>query len=144
MATPFSEIYDLFLAQIDDYELSELDPEEIDIVIEKYLINGLVSVQSLVTSIDDVDLQKKQFNQTIPLMEKILLAKAMKLEWVREKKYSEELMRKSIGDRDYKAVQGTEYLKELTNVEKNLKEEIRHAITERSYKIDDYYGSLLT
>lgn len=144
MATPFSEIYDLFLAQIDDYELGELDPEEIDIVVEKYLINGLVSVQSLVTDIEDVDLQNKQFNQSIPLMEKVLLAKAMKLEWVREKKYSEELMRKSIGDRDYKAVQGTEYLKELTTVEENLKKEIRHAITERSYKIEDYYGGMLT
>lgn len=143
MATKFSEIYDLFLGQIDDYELADLDEEEIDIVVEKYLINGLLTVESSISDFEDIDLESKQFNNTIPLAEKIILAKTMKLEWVSEKKYSEELMRKSIGDRDYKAVQGTEYLKSLTSVEDGLRKEIKQLIINRSYKGEDYYGSLL-
>lgn len=143
MTTKFSEISDLFLAQIDDYELADLDEEEIDIVVEKYLINGLLTVQSSISDFEDVDLEKKQFNTTIPLAEKIILAKTMKLEWVSEKKYSEELMRKSIGDRDYKAVQGTDYLKTLTSVEDGLRKEIKQLIINRSYKGEDYYGTLL-
>ncbi|WP_461199365.1 hypothetical protein [Enterococcus sp. N249-2] len=144
MATSFSDIYDLFLAQIDDYELGELNPDEIDIVLEKFLINGLINIQTTISSIEDIDTEVKQFNQDIPLMERILIAKSMKLEWVREKKYSEELMRKSIGDRDYKAVQGTDYLKSLTAVESKLEQELKKSIVDRSYRSEDYYGDMLT
>lgn len=144
MATQFSDIYDLFLAQIDDYELGSIDPEEIDIVVEKYLINGLITLQETITDLEDVDLDKKQFNTTLTLADKILISKSMKLEWLREKKYSEELMRKSIGDRDYKAVQGIDYLKTLSSVEEGLKKEIRSLITDRSYTNEDYYGDLLS
>lgn len=144
MATKFSDIYDLFLAQIDDYELGSLEDEEIDFVAEKYLINALINVQESISDFEDVDMDAKQFNNTIPLPEQIILAKSMKLEWVSEKKYSQELMQKSIGDRDYKAVQGVDYLKTLTSMEKSLRDEIKRLINNRSYTKDEFYGSLLT
>ena len=67
----------------------------------------------------------------------------MKLECVREKKYSEELMRKSIGDRDYKAVQGTDYLKQLTSVESELRKEIKRDLIDYSYGNTSLYGELI-
>lgn len=144
MAIKFSDVYDLFLAQIDDYELAEIDPEEVEIIIEKYLTNSLLTLQESSIDFMDVDLEKKVFNTDLTLAEKILVSKAMKLEWTREKKYSEELMRKSIGDRDYKAVQGVDYLKQLTQVENNLKKEIQDLIVSRSYLGTENYGELLS
>lgn len=143
MATKFSDIYELFLGQIDDYTIVELDDEEVEILIEKYLINGLITVYSQLSDTLDIDHAKKEFTSDLPLFIKILLAKSMKLEWVREKKYSEELMRKSIGDRDYKAVQGTDYLKQLTSVESELRKEIKRDLIDYSYGNTSLYGELI-
>lgn len=143
MVTKFSEIYELFLPQIDDYSMSALDPEEIEIYIEKYLIIGLLTVNSSIYNTLNIDTSKKEFETELPLFVKIMLSKAMKLEWLKEKKFSEELMRKSLGDRDYKAVQGTDYLKQITAVEKELKAEIKRDLISYSYADKSMYGGLI-
>lgn len=134
MATKFSEVYALFYGQIDDYELGSLSREDLALVADKYLVNSLLTIQDTVTDIFDIDIEDKQFNSTLEYPELMLLAKAMKLEWVKEKKYSEELMRKSIGDRDYKAVQGYSYLAHLGDVEKHLEKEIKNQLIRLSYR----------
>lgn len=143
MATTFKEIYPLFLAQIDDYEFGSILKEELEFIMQGYLINSLLTIQETLTDVYDIDIENKQFNVDLEFAEKLLIAKAMKLEWIREKKYSEELMRKDIGDRDYKSVQGTEYLESLTMVEKELKREIRNELMKHAYSSRDKFGGLL-
>lgn len=143
MATSFNEIYPLFLSQIDDYDFGMISQEEMEGAMERYLIASLLTVQETLTDVYDIDLTNKQFNVDLEFPEKLLIAKAMKLEWVRGKKYSEELMRKDIGDRDYKAVQGTEYLETLTMVEKELKKEIRNELMKNAYSSAEKFGGLL-
>ena len=143
MTTTFKEIYSLFLSQVDDYDFSMIGQDELDYIMEGYLLSALLTVQEVWTDMFDVDTTSKNFNIKLSLAEKLLLAKAMKLEWVREKKYSEELMRKDIGDRDYKAVQGTSYLEKLTMVEIELKKEIRNELMKYSYSSREKFGGLL-
>lgn len=143
MATKFSEMYTLFLSQIDDYDFGLIEQQELESILDRYLITSLLTVQEVLTDIYDIDFENKTFNVKLELAEKLLLAKAMKLEWVREKKYSEELMRKDIGDRDYKAVQGTQYLETLTMVEKELKKEIRNELMKHAYSSREKFGGLL-
>lgn len=50
------------------------------------------------------------------------------------KLHSADLMRKEIGDRDYKAVQGTNYLKELSKLDDKIEDEIRRYSVEYTYK----------
>lgn len=134
MATQFSEIYSLFVVQIDDYEWKQLTREQLEAVAQKYLLNALLTVQDVVTDIYDFDLEAGHFNSDFEYPEKLLLAKAMKLEWVKEKKYSLELMRKSLGDRDFKATQGYPYLNSLTGVEAALEKEIRTHLIRNSFR----------
>lgn len=143
MATKFANIYSLFLPQIDDLELDGLEQSELELILRDYLLNGLLTVQETMSDVLDVDMESNQFNVELPLAEQLLIAKAMKLEWVSEKKYAEELMRKSLGDRDYKAVQGFDYLNELTRVEKDLRQEIRASLLTYAYSKKDNLGSLL-
>lgn len=143
MATKFNEVYGYFLSQIDDYDLASLEEDTLDQVLKNYLINSLLHVQETVTDILDVDLESEQFNNTLHFAEILLVAKAMKLTWTSEKRYAEELMRKAIGDRDYKAVQGTDYLKELGNVEKQLREEIRQDLMRHAYSKREFWGGIL-
>lgn len=134
MTTKFSDIYPLFLSQIDDYELAVISDEEMDSVLLKHLMNAVSSLQGSMIDLNQIDVEKRDFNSELSFIEKSLYTKAMKLEWVREKKYSAELMQKSMGDRDFTAVQGYHYLKELNNVEKDLAKQIKEELIEYSYR----------
>lgn len=135
MATKFSEIYTLFLGQIDDYELAMVDEEEMDSVLNRYMINAVSSLQESMNDIDEmIDFENKVFKEDLSFTEKSVFSKAMKLEWLREKKYSAELMQKAIGDRDFTAAQGYNYLKEINSIEKDLAKEIREYLIAYSYK----------
>ena len=133
MTTNFSEIYDLFLSQIDDYEMADVSDIELEDVLLKHIQNAIPTLQDSTVDLNVIDFQNKNFGTTLSFVEKSLFAKAMKLEWVREKRYSSELMRKAIGDRDFKAVQGVTYLKEIGALERQLEEEIRKELIESSY-----------
>ena len=134
MTTKFSEVYDLFLGQMDDFELIQIDALELESVLLKYLINATSNLQESMEDINNIDVANKDFGFNMGFVQKSIFAKAMKLEWLREKKYSAELMRKSYGDRDFTAVQGYNYLKELNNVELDLEKQIRLALIEYSYR----------
>ena len=90
----------------------------------------------------DDEIEKKRFNFKLKRYEIILLAKAMKLEWVREQKHSQELMRKSIGDRDYASTQGYQYLDRLQSMEKQLSNEIRTTVNRIEYANQELYGDM--
>jgi len=134
MATNFSEVYALFLGQIDDYELASVEQVELEQVMLRLLINSLTSLQSMDIDFDSVDMANNNFGVDLTFTEKSIVAKALKLEWVREKKYSADFMYKAIGDRDFTAVQGDKYLKQLGETEADLEREIRMYQIEYSYK----------
>lgn len=142
MNTKFSDIYPIFLSQIDDYEIYHLDQEEVEIHIEKYLINGLLTIHRHIKKALDINEREKSFNHELALIEKLLIAKSMKLEWIREKKNNLELMRKSVGDRDFKAIQGTDILKELSKVESDLRKEIEQEMVDYSYSENEGWKGL--
>ena len=138
MATKFDTIYDMFLSQIDDYELSLVGDDVLPYIFKRYLTNSMLTIQEVSPSpIDSINLNESQFDDTLSLQLQLLIAKAMKLEWVKEKLYSEELMRKSIGDRDYQAVKGTDYINSLTDLSNNLGSEIRNDLMRFSYLEDN-------
>lgn len=140
MATKFSEIYTLFLGQIDDYELANVEKDELDAVLIRYMINAISNLQDSMHDMDNVvDIENETFNVKMGFTEKSIIAKSMKLEWLREKKYSAELMQKSIGDRDFTAVQGYNYLKEMNLVEKDLAKQVRDYLIEYSYR-EEFIG----
>lgn len=124
MATSFDEIIGLFLSQITDYELFGMERDEVAMTAETYLIRSLVNVQELETDVEDIDMTLKQFNADLSIVEKIIISKSMKYEWLQDRIYREDLMRQNIGDRDYHSVQGTGYIESLRALSNNLKKEI--------------------
>lgn len=135
MATKFSEIYTLFLGQIDDYELATISADEMDSVLFRYALSAITNVNDSMQNIDRIiDIENKAFTTELDFTTKSIFAKAMKLEWLREKKYSSELMQKAIGDRDFTAVQGYNYLKEINIIEKDLAKEIKNYLIDYSYR----------
>ncbi|KRL91688.1 hypothetical protein [Limosilactobacillus ingluviei] len=142
--TYFEEVYRVFLGTIESYYFSKMDDEELSETLFGYLNNG-ISVFSTYISKDftDLDQEKGRFNFKLSRIEITILARAMKLEWVRSHKYSQELMEKAIGDRDYAAVQGYQYLDRLSAMDKSLQREIKTLINELEYADEELYGDML-
>lgn len=92
--------------------------------------------------LEEYDLEEKVFVEDLKHTEKVALARAMKLAWISDKLYSEELMRKNIGDRDYKAEQGTDYLRRLSELDTKLRKEIEQLLIDYSYTQEESAGGL--
>lgn len=141
--TYYEEVYKVFLNSVDSYELYQMDNDELEARLYGYMDAGRIALQSYI-SVDfyDDDANNKRFNFRMQRYEITLLAKSMKLEWVREQKSSEDLMRKSIGDRDYTSTQGYQYLDRLQAMEKQLANEIKTTINRIEYANQDLYGDM--
>lgn len=141
--TYYEEVYKVFLNSIDSYELAQMDKEELENRLYGYLDSGRIMFATYISQdfYDDTP-EEKRFNFKLKGFEITLLAKAMKLEWVRELEHSEDLMRKAIGDRDYSAVQGYQYLDRLQAMDKKLFNEINSSINNIEYSDRDLYGDM--
>ncbi len=126
MATSFQTIYKKFLSLIDDYELGLVSPEELNEVLYEYLDTAKVLFPQCKKDLEKYTVENGigEFEETLDSNEVYILSLGMKKAWISPKLNSADLMTKDIGDRDYKAIQGTSYLKELSRLEKEYEEEV--------------------
>ncbi|MEX3625191.1 hypothetical protein [Viridibacillus arvi] len=137
MATPFEPIYKKFLSLIDDYELGIPTQEELNEILFEYLdqARSLYFPQckkDLESLTEDMGLG--EFSEDLSSQEQYILALGMKKAWLSPKLNFSDNMTKEIGDRDYKAVQGTNYLKELSKLDEKIEDEIRRYAVAYTYK----------
>lgn len=137
VATPFASIYKKFLSLIDDYELGLVSPEELNEILFEYLDQA----RSLHFPQCQKDLERLtesagigEFAEDLNSQEQYILALGMKKAWLSPKLNFSDNMSKEIGDRDYKAVQGTNYIKELSKLDAQIEEEIRKYAVAYTYK----------
>lgn len=141
--TYYEEVYKAFLNSVDSYDLYQMDNDELEERLYGYMDAGRVALETYISAdFFDDDIEAKRFNFKMKRYEIILLAKSMKLEWIREQKHSQELMRKSIGDRDYSSTQGYQYLDRLQSMEKQLSNEIRTTVNRIEYANQELYGDM--
>lgn len=143
MATPFSEIYSEFIAQIDDYELSSVSEEEFNQVLQGYILGARLPFMTYGKDLMSVDIEKAEFVSDLTPQEVMIFAKSMTYQWMVEKRNSLELHRKAIGDRDFQATQGYGYLEKITASLSKLRREIKQEITIYEYSQKDLWGELL-
>lgn len=143
VATPFSSIYKKFLGQIDDYELGLVSDEELN----EILFGFLDKARSLYFPQCKKDLENivenfgvGEFSEDLTSQEQHILALGMKKAWIEPKLSNADLMTKSIGDRDYKAVQGTNYIKELAKLDLQIEDEVDRYAKAYTWKNLDLSG----
>ena len=144
MATSFMDIYKMFVSSIDSYELANLEEDGFYEYLEQLLMNGISSCMQISSNrkLEEYDLEEKVFTEDLKHTEKVALSKGMKLAWISDKLYNEDLMRKDLGDRDYKAVQGTDYIRRLSDLDTKLRKEIEQLLIDYSYTLEESAGGL--
>lgn len=144
MATSFMDIYKMFVSSIDSYELANQEEDGLYEYLEQLLMNGIASCMQISSNrkLEEYDLEEKVFTEDLKHTEKVALSKGMKLAWISDKLYNEDLMRKDLGDRDYKAVQGTDYIRRLSDLDTKLRKEIEQLLIDYSYTLEESAGGL--
>lgn len=137
MATSFQSIYKKFLSLVDDYELGLITDEELYEILFEYLDQArslhFPQCKSDLETITE-NLGVGEFEADLSNREQYILALGMKRAWLSPKVNNADLMSKAIGDRDYKAVQGTSYIKELSRLDTQIEDEIRKYAVEYTYQ----------
>jgi len=144
MATSFSIIYKKFLDQIDDYELGIPDESELNEILFGYLdLARSLHFPQCKKDLEQLteNLGVGEFAEDLTSQEQYILTLGMKKAWLSTKLNSGDLMSKAVGDRDYKAIQGTNYLKELSKLDEKIEDEIhRYAVayTYKGFSLEDW------
>jgi len=129
--TPFSEIYDLFLSQIKDYNLDKLYDVSIDdfeTVLQGYLMNAIPEFNNCTKNLENFNLTNKEFNETLTLTEKIILVQWMVIKWLSKEINNITQLNNFLSDTDFKMYSNANNLKEKSEYCNRLREVVNQSM----------------
>lgn len=123
METPFSNIYDLFLSQIKDYELAQMDDTVLEANLQLWLMGAIPYFQFCKKDLESHDKTTKQFNEALTSTEQFILAKYMVYSYVSTFLLREENLSQALNSKDYRMYSPANQLKALQALCEHIKNE---------------------
>lgn len=120
MATPFTDIYDVFFSNIHSYKLALLDDINLEEELSQWLQNGIAHFTMARTNIYNFNIQLQQFNCDLEFLEKQILGKCMTLEYMNTHLMDEKNLSSALNSRDYRTYSPAKQLEALTKVKNHL------------------------
>jgi hypothetical protein len=136
MATPFSEIENMFLSDITDDTFLDYEETDRQAILDSLRIKAITRFKACKVDLSDKDETLKQFNQTLTDEEKLIIATCMRKYWFNDKLYSLDLIRQRMSSKDWKQTSQAEHLLRLTVLNQELDKEITNMII--SYTVYNY------
>ena len=141
MATPYSEVFNLFLASIQDYRINRLyeqSVEDMENYLIPFLIKAITNFKKCKTDLEDRDDENRIFNQTLSTDEKVILSNLMMVEWLTKEVNDILQMRLYLQDTDFKTYSQANNLREKRELLTTMKEMVDKQITQYSYNNFDW------
>lgn len=141
MATPYSEIFNLFLSSIQDYRINKLynqSVEQMEDYIMPFLIKAIANFRKCRTDLEDRDDENKVFNQDLTTEEKVILANLMVVEWLTKEVNDILQMRLYLQDTDFKTYSSSQNLKEKRELLTTMKDMVESQIVQYLYNHFDW------
>jgi len=141
MATPYSEIFNLFLAGIQDYKIDKLyqmSVEDAETYMTSFLVRALVNFKNCQKNLEDRDDTNKQFNETLSTEEKVILANLMIVEWLTKEVNDIMQMRLHLHDADFRTYSEAENLREKRQQLIVMRELVEKQMVKYGYKNFDW------
>ena len=129
MATLFTDIYDLFLAEVTDYKLDALyatSVTDFETYLQGFLKRAIPKFTNCAQDLTDVNFTTGTFNITLTLMEQTILSSLMAIEWLNKEIQNVSQINIHLNDRDFKHHSAAQNLKE----KKALKNELREIVSQ--------------
>lgn len=137
LATPFTDIYDLFLIVIKDYTLDNLyniNVENFETKLQGFLILAIAEFDSCKTDISVYDTTTGEFTNTLSLKEQTILSKFMVIKWFEREVQNVTQFNNLLTSGDFKMYSQAQNLKEKSAYLDKLKEEISQDLTRYELK----------
>ena len=133
MATPFREVYERVYNKISDYSFTKLTKDEVEDVLESFLLSALVKFKTCKKDLSDRDLTLKQFNEDLTDEEQEILATLICVEYLTPKLITDELLQQRLSTKDYNLYSQANQIKEIRELRDKLKSEANQMMINYSY-----------
>jgi phage host-nuclease inhibitor protein Gam len=144
MATPYSEVFELFLATVQDYTLQALYSSsvanfEIELVpfLNKSIAKFFEANQDLTNKNDTT----RTFNITLTLTEMAILANLMSIEWLTHQINNLLELQNLVGDKDFNRKSEASILNSKIKLRDTLKEDVENQMIRYNYQNNDWEGT---
>lgn len=135
MATPFNEVYPLFLSQVTDYELAVMEEIDLEDNLQLWLMSSIGFFSNCKHDLSDFDLMQKQFNADLNHLEKQILSKFMVVVYLDTHLIKEDLMKQSLNSKDYRMYSPANQIKALIDLKTKINSEANTLMSRYSYNI---------
>jgi hypothetical protein len=136
MATPYSEIDDMFLGDISDDEIMKYDASDREEILKSLRNKAVTRFKACRKNLSNRDEILKQFNEILTDDEKLIIATCMRKFWLNDKIYNLELIKQRLSTNDWKLSSQAEHLLRLTVLNQELDKEISRMIVQ--YTVYNY------
>lgn len=139
--TNYSEIFELFLAGIKDYQIDQLykvSSTSAEAYMKPFLIKGLINFNKCKQDLENRNDSTKLFNTTLTTEEKVILSNLMIIEWLTKEVNDILQMKLHLQDSDFKTYSEAQNLKEKRELLNNTREVIDKQITQYGYNNLDW------
>lgn len=133
MATPFKEVYDRVYNKISDYSFVKLTEDEVEEILEKYLLSAIVKFKRCKKDLNDRDETLNQFNQDLTDEEKEILATLLCVEYLTSQLITSDLLKPRLGTKDWNLYSQANHIKEIREIRDQMKSEANQMMISYSY-----------
>ena len=131
MSTPLTDIYNLFLNQIDDDILAIMSDEVIEDMLLTYLKGSITEFN---TCIKDIEIEGDLINCDLDLDEQFILVRGMIIYWLNPKILSQNIIKNRMTSRDYSQYSPANLLDKLIKLKESTQKDQKKAKIKYSYK----------
>lgn len=135
--TPYTHIYSSFLSKINDYNLAELDKEDLEEVLQDYLISALTKFTACKKDLSKRNDYEKVFEEVLDNQEIEIIANFMVVEWLNPSLNTLENLSQAMPHRDFRMSSQSTFLRELRLTKGEALKEANRLMTEYSYRMRD-------
>lgn len=131
MSTPLTDIYNLFLNQIDDDILAIMSDEVIEDMLLTYLKGSITEFN---TCVKDIEIEGDSINCDLDLDEQFILVRGMIIYWLNPKILSQNIIKNRMTSRDYSQYSPANLLDKLIKLKESTQKDQKKAKIKYSYK----------
>lgn len=135
MNTPYESIYGRFMPKITDYNFGNYEQSDLELILEALMLSAIPKFRIFKKILVDRDSTLKVFNQNLGDEAEEIVASLMVIEWLKPQTYNLELLKQSMGNKDFQITSQANHLKSLTELYKITKKEINQSMGLLSYEI---------
>lgn len=142
MATPFQDVYKMFLSQITDYELVAIPSVSLDENMQLWMMSAIGFFSNCRHDLFDFNLDTKQFNDDLTMTELQILSKFMVFVYLDTHLIKEDLMKQSLNSKDYRMYSPANQIKAILELKQAINSEANTLLSRYSYNIrhlKDYF-----